>query len=131
MPERFVSYQVKEQQVEETYYQKHHQQEYKEQISMQDHIAFKASSNPNIMHYHEAMKAPGREQFLQALIQEVNAHIDGDHWELIRSEDVPGDAVILNSVWAMHRKRDIKTRQVYKHKARLNMNGGQQIQVIH
>ena len=70
------------------------------------------------------MKAPDREKFLQPLIQEVNAHIEGENWELIGSEDVPGNAVILDLVWEMRRKRDIKTRQVYKHKAKLNMHGG-------
>jgi hypothetical protein len=33
---------------------------------------------------------------------------------------------ILDSVWAMKRKRDLVTREVYKHKARLNVHGGQQ-----
>lgn len=31
----------------------------------------------------------------------------------------------------MRRKRDIKTREVYKHKARLNLHGGQQIKGVH
>jgi hypothetical protein len=33
---------------------------------------------------------------------------------------------VLDSVWSMKRKRDIKTRKVYTHKARLNVHGGQQ-----
>ena len=69
------------------------------------------------------MKTLDGEKFLQALIQEVDAHIESEHWELIRSEDVPGNAVIFDLVWAMRRKRNIKTRQVYKHKARLNIHG--------
>ena len=31
----------------------------------------------------------------------------------------------------MQRKQDIKTREVYKHKARLNIHGGQQIKGVH
>ena len=32
----------------------------------------------------------------------------------------------MDAVWAMKRKRDIKTRKVTKYKARLNVHGGQQ-----
>jgi Reverse transcriptase (RNA-dependent DNA polymerase) len=35
--------------------------------------------------------------------------------------------MILPSVWAMRRKRDIATNQIYKWKARLNLHGGKQI----
>jgi hypothetical protein len=45
---------------------------------------------------------------------------------LIPSEQVPKGTKILSSVWAMKRKRDLVTREVYKHKARLNVHGGQQ-----
>jgi hypothetical protein len=39
---------------------------------------------------------------------------------------VPKGVKVLPSVWSMKRKRDIKTQQVYKHKARLNVHGGKQ-----
>ena len=38
---------------------------------------------------------------------------------------------MLDSIWAMKRKRDIRTREVYKHKARLNIHGGQQEYGVH
>ena len=50
---------------------------------------------------------------------------------MIKIEDVPAGTKILDSVWAMRCKRDIKTQEVYKHKARLNMHGGQKNQGIH
>ena len=65
------------------------------------------------------------------VIDKVNAHIEGNHWELIKNEDVPEGTKIIDSVWAMRWKRDIKTREIYKHKARLNLQGGQQIQGVH
>eukprot|EP00957_Ditylum_brightwellii_P158128 12036205-Ditylum_brightwellii.AAC.1 len=40
--------------------------------------------------------------------------------------EVPKGTKILDAVWVFKRKRDIKTRRVYKHKARLNVHGGQQ-----
>lgn len=84
---------------------------------MENPIVYKASTNPDIMYYHQAMKAPDREQFVEAIADELNAHIEGNHWEMVPVEDVPEGTIILDSVWAMRRKRDIKTREVYKHKA--------------
>jgi hypothetical protein len=40
---------------------------------------------------------------------------------------VPKGVKVLPSVWSMKWKRDIKTQQVYKHKARLNVHGGKQV----
>jgi hypothetical protein len=114
-----------------TYYDALHEDDYSIQDAMMDPIAFKASSDPDTMHYHEAMAAPDRAQFLEAIVKEVNAHIEHDHWELIPRSQVPEGTKILDSIWAMKRKRDIKTQQVYKHKARLNIHGGQQQYGIH
>lgn len=113
------------------YYEQLHHLEYVEQKEMENPVAYKASTNPDIMYYHQAMQAPDREQFVDAIIDEVNAHIEGNHWEMIRIEDIPEGTKLLDSVWAMRRKRDIKTREVYKHKARLNLHGGQQIKGVH
>ena len=113
------------------YYLNKHRNEYNEQDKMTDPIVYKASSNPDILYYHQAMQAHDKDEFKQAVIDEVNAHIKGNHWELIQNEDVPEGTKIIDSVWAMRRKRDIKTREVYKHKARLNLHGGQQIQGVH
>jgi hypothetical protein len=63
----------------------------------------------------------------QAVIKEVNDHIENKNWELIPRDKVPKGTTILPSVWSMKRKRDIKTQQVYKHKARLNVHGGKQV----
>ena len=112
------------------YYFHHHRNEFNEQDKMDDPIAYKASSNPDILYYHQAMQAHNKNEFLQAVIDEVNAHIEGKHWELVKIEDVPKGAKVIDLVWAMRRKQYIKTREVYKHKARLNLHGGQQIQGI-
>ena len=98
---------------------------------MTNPISFKASSDPDNMYYHQAIKAPDKEEFMQAIVKEINDHIEGNHWALIPKEEVPKGEKILDSVWAMRRKRDIKTQQVYKHKARLNIHGGQQEYGVH
>jgi hypothetical protein len=113
------------------YYDVLHEDDYSMQDKMCDPIAFKASSDPDTMYYHQAMTAPDRQHFLSAIVKEVNDHITNNHWALIPREEVPEGTKILDSVWAMKRKRDIKTREIYKHKARLNIHGGQQEYGVH
>ena len=72
------------------------------------------------------MKAPDRKEFIKACVKEVNDHIDRKHWELIPRSEVPEGVKVLPAVWSMKCKRDIKTREVYKWKARLNVHGGKQ-----
>ena len=108
-----------------------HEDDYALQGKMCDPIAFKATEYPDNMYYHQALRAPDKDEFLKAIIKEVNDHIDGNHWELVPVSEVPKGTKVLDSVWAMKRKQDIMTRQVYKHKVRLNIHGGQQEFGIH
>jgi hypothetical protein len=78
------------------------------------------------MYWHEAIKEPERDQFLKAMQQEVENHCQNDVWEIILRKVVPKGIKVLPSVWAMKRKRRIATREVYKRKARLNINGSKQ-----
>jgi len=94
--------------------------------SMEDPIAFAASSNPDILHLQDAMKADDHKKFKKAMAEEVKSHEDNDHWELIKRDQVPHDTPILPAVWAFRRKRRIATQEIYKWKARLNLHGGKQ-----
>ena len=87
-----------------------------------------ASRNPDIMYYHQAMGAPDKEQFRQAMNKEVTMHTENEHWELMKRVDVPSHTKVLPSVWNFRRKRRLDTNEVYKHKARLNVHGGKQVQ---
>ena len=89
-------------------------------------IAYGASTDPDTMYYHEAMREPDREQFLNAMQQEVESHTQNQVWEMVPRSQVPEGAQVLPSVWAMKRKRRISTREVYKWKARLNIDGSKQ-----
>jgi hypothetical protein len=93
---------------------------------MMDPIAFLAKLDPDILYYHQAMKAKDAKEFCQAMQGEVNSHRENNHWEIIRRNKVPEGVKVLDSVWAMRHKRCIKTKEVYKWKARLNIHGGQQ-----
>jgi hypothetical protein len=89
-------------------------------------FALAASKDPDTMYYHEAMREPDREQFKGAMKQEVDAHTRNEVWELIKKSAVPKGHKIMPSVWSMKRKRKIATREIYKWKARLNIDGSKQ-----
>ena len=89
--------------------------------------AFAASSDPDVMYLKEAMNADDSENFVQAMQQEVQAHVKDKNWIVVHKSVVPANRKILPAVWAFRRKRDIATRAVYKWKARLNVHGGKQV----
>lgn len=91
-----------------------------------DAIAYGASSDPDVLYYHEAMAAHDREEFVKAMVQEVTAHDENGHWVVMRRIELPPGTRVLPAVWAMRRKRRIDTQEVYKWKARLNIHGGKQ-----
>jgi Reverse transcriptase (RNA-dependent DNA polymerase) len=91
-----------------------------------DPSALAASSDPDGMYLDQAMKQPDRKQFKEAMRKEVQSHTDSKNWKIIRRDQIPKEHKVLPAVWAMRRKRDIATQQVYKWKARLNVHGGKQ-----
>ena len=54
----------------------HGPEEYEIQRQMADPIAFAASSDPDIMYLHEAMRQPDKKEFVQAMIDEVTTHTE-------------------------------------------------------
>ena len=81
---------------------------------MNNPIAFTATSNPDTLYYHEALQAPDRDNFIQAMQKEVQDHEDREHWELIPQSKVPEGTIILPAVWSMKHKHCIKTNSIYK-----------------
>jgi hypothetical protein len=81
----------------------------------------------DIMYFDQALQQPDAKQFANAIVKEVNGHVDNKHWILVKQKDVPRDAQVVPSVWAMRRKCDLTTNKVSKHKARLNLHGGKQV----
>jgi hypothetical protein len=73
------------------------------------------------------MMAPDRQNFVEAVVKEVNNHITSKHWVIIPRSQVPKGVKVLNHYGQRREKIYIKTRKVYKHNARLkNVHGGQQ-----
>ena len=93
---------------------------------MADPIAFLAKTDPDTLYFHQAMKAEDSKEFRKAMQGEVDDHCKNKHWAITSRSKVPEGVKVLDSVWAMRRKRRIKTKKVYKWKARLNIHGGQQ-----
>ena len=94
---------------------------------LNDPIAvMKATSDPDTMYHHEAMKEPDAQQFKIAMVKEVNDHSHRRHWTPVLRTDVPKGITILPAIWAMKRKRRIATGEIYKWKARLNLGGHKQ-----
>jgi len=96
------------------------------QERMRNPIAFHAEMMGDIMYYHQAMKQHDAAQFTDAVVKEVNGHVEMGNWQLVRRDQVPDPDYILPSVWAMRRKRNLTTNEITKYKARLNIHGGKQ-----
>jgi hypothetical protein len=96
------------------------------QDCMRHPIMFLAEMMGEIMYLHQALRQPDAREFVEAVIKEVNGHIDNNHWKLIPHTEVPEGTEVVPSVWAMQRKQDLTTGRVTKHKARLNLHGGKQ-----
>ena len=62
------------QQEEQKYYEAMHQDDYKIQDDMQDPLAYRAASDPDIMYFDQAMKILDHKEFLNTSIREVNSH---------------------------------------------------------
>jgi len=89
-------------------------------------IAFSASTDPDILYLYGAMKKPDANKFKQAMEEEIQAHEENGHWEIVSKETIPQQTPILPAIWSMRRKRRIDTREIYKWKSRLIIHGGKQ-----
>ncbi len=96
-----------------------------------DPLAFKASTDPDIMYMHEAMKQKDKDKFIEAMEKEVADRMKNGNFTIVRKDTVPEDKAILPAVWQMRRKRDIQTRNIKKYKARLNIDGSRMEKGIH
>ncbi len=80
----------------------------------------------NVMYLNQALHQPDAPHFVEAIITEVNGHVNKKHWQLTKQFEVPPDVDVLPSVWSMRHKKDITTNEIKKYKACLNIHGGKQ-----
>jgi hypothetical protein len=88
-------------------------EDYEIQNQAEDPMAFAASkSDPNMMHCNEAVKAEDSPEFKAAMLKEVDAHTDKEHWEVWAKADAPAGQDVLPSVWSFKCKRRIDAREI-------------------
>ena len=92
--------------------------------------AYKAVTDPDTMYLHQALREKDRDQFIEAMKREVDDQSKNGNFTIIRRKEMPEGKRTLKSVWQMRRKRDIKTRQIKKYKARLNIDGSRMVHGI-
>ncbi len=97
------------------------------QEHMRNPIAFHAKMMGDIMYLQQALRQPDVKEFVQAVVKEVNGHVDSNNWTLKKRDEVPDDAQIVPSVWSMQHKHNLKTNQFKSLKARLNLHGRKQV----
>jgi hypothetical protein len=90
-------------------------------------LAYKAKADPDTMYLHQAMKEPDREKFIQAMEKEIAQQVQKGVYSIIKRSEVPKGATILPAVWALRRKRDVRTGEIKKYKARCNIDGSRMI----
>ncbi len=81
----------------------------------------------DILYLQQVLRQPDAKEFVQAVIKEVNGHVDCNNWTLKKRSKVPEDVQIIPSVWSMQCKCDLTMNEIKSHKARLNLHGGKQI----
>jgi hypothetical protein len=100
-----------------------------------DHIdpflAYKAVSDPDTLYYHQAMREPDRVEFESGMEKEIRDQFENGNFTVIRKSEVPDGQTILPAVWQMRRKRDARTGQIKKYKARLNIDGSRMRRGVH
>ena len=96
-------------------------------VHIEDILAQAASADPDTMYLHQALKEPDRDQFIDAMYQEMKGQVENGNYSIIPRSQVPEGATVLPAVWAMKRKRWIRTHKVDKWKARLNIDCSRQV----
>ena len=94
-------------------------------------MAFATTDNPDILYWDQAMKAHDCNKFFEAVRVELDRHEKMGNYEPIPLDKVPRGTTLIDMVWSMRRKWRIKTQEVYKWKARLNVHRGQQEHGVH
>jgi hypothetical protein len=93
--------------------------------------AYMLSNDPDVLYLWQAMKEPDWLQFQAAMQHEIDEHEKNGNWEIVPRSAIPKHTPVLPAVWSMKRKRRITTREVYKWKARLTIDGSKQRYGLH
>jgi hypothetical protein len=51
--------------------------------------AYSASSDPDTMYYHEILREPDKDKFVEAMIKEIQQHNERDNWRVVPRNQIP------------------------------------------
>jgi hypothetical protein len=86
---------------------------------------FKSTKELHAMKYKQVMKTPGKDNWTDALFEEHERMVKRKVWSAELRKNVPKDAKVLTSTWAMKKKANGRFR------ARLNARGYEQVDGEH
>jgi hypothetical protein len=86
---------------------------------------FENTQEPHVKKYKEAMKGPEKQKWENAVFEEHETMVKNQVWRAVSKKDVPRNAKVMSSTWAMKKKSNGTYR------ARLNARGYEQVDGIH
>jgi hypothetical protein len=96
--------------------------------------AFPASiADPDTMYLGQALKQPDRDEFLKAMIKEIDDHTSRGHWRITTRQEMRDKHYNhrpIAAIWSFKRKRN-PFGDITKYKARRCCHGGQTIKGVH
>ena len=98
---------------------------------MIDPIAFATSTNPDILYMHQAMHAPDCNKFIKTMATEIQGHEQMGNFIPAPLSCIPKGAKLIDMVWSMCCKHQIKMQEIYKWKGHLHVQWGKQDYGIH
>lgn len=97
-------------------------------------MAYPASIADNdTMYLQEAMRQPDRDEFLKAMVKEIEDHTTRGHWRITNRQEMRERNYTLKpiaAIWSFKRKRN-PFGEITKYKARLCCHGGQTVKGVH
>ena len=79
---------------------------------MNDPIACLEKTDKYTMYFYQAKQQPDKEGFLCFIVNKLNCHFKKKYWDFITKEQVTKGDPIMDAVWNMKHKRNIKTSNV-------------------
>jgi hypothetical protein len=70
-------------------------------------LAYNASTDPDTIYQHQAMREPDRNKFVEAMQKECTAHYKEGTYKLRKKDSMPSGVPLLSSVWQMKRKESL------------------------
>jgi hypothetical protein len=90
-------------------------------------------ADTDTMYLSEAMKQPDKDEFLKAMVKEIEDHTSRGHWRLTTKKEMTEQGYHykpIAAIWSFKRKRN-PLGQITKYKARLCCHGGQTVKGVH